>query len=80
MMNRKAYVLIQVEVGQAASVAEALQTKPGIVAADVVAGPHDLVVTIQGSDADAMARTVFNNIQTIPGVTHTTTYMVVSTD
>ena len=75
-MSQKAYVLIQTEMGTSASVANALRSKPGVLISDVVSGPHDLVAVVQGEDSDAIARTVINEIQSIKGVTHTTTYMV----
>jgi len=77
MASRKAYVLIQVETGRAESVAKALRTKPGITSADLVVGPHDVVVVLSGTDADAIARTVVNDIQGIRGVQRTLTYMVI---
>ena len=77
MASRKAYVLIQVETGRAESVAKALRTKPGIASADLVVGPHDVVVVLSGTDADAIARTVVNDIQGIRGVQRTLTYMVI---
>jgi DNA-binding Lrp family transcriptional regulator len=75
-MSKKAYVLIQTEMGTSTSVANALRNKPGVIISDVVSGPHDLVAVVQGEDSDAVARTVINEIQTIKGVKHTTTYMV----
>ncbi len=75
-MSKKAYVLIQTEMGTSTSVGNALRSKPGVLISDVVSGPHDLVAVVQGEDSDAITRTVINEIQTIKGVTHTTTYMV----
>lgn len=77
MANRKAYVLILVETGKAASVVKALRNKPGISEADMVVGPHDVVAVVIGPDADAIARTVVNDIQATRGVQRTLTYMVI---
>lgn len=77
MSNKKAYVLIQVQTGKAEAVADALKGRPGIVAADLVAGPHDVIAVLQGSDADAIARIVVNEIQAVKGIQHTITYMVI---
>jgi DNA-binding Lrp family transcriptional regulator len=77
MTGRKAYVLILVETGKAESVVKALRGKPGIAGADMVVGPHDIVATLNGIDADAIARTVVNDIQAIRGVQRTLTYMVI---
>jgi len=77
MANRKAYVLIQVEIGQAEKVSKALRNKPGILDADLVIGPHDVIAVLQGVDANAIARIVVNEIQAVKGVNRTITYMVI---
>jgi DNA-binding Lrp family transcriptional regulator len=78
MASRKAYVLIQVETGKADSVVKAIRTKPGVVSADLVVGPHDIVALLAGPDADAVAKIVVNDIQSVRGVQRTLTYMVLS--
>jgi len=78
MANSKAYVLIQVHAGKAEAVASALNGRPGILAADLVAGPHDVIAVLQGSDADSIARIVVNDIQAVKGIQHTITYMVIN--
>jgi DNA-binding Lrp family transcriptional regulator len=80
MAHKKAYVLIQTETGKAGSVAMVLRGKPGIVASDVVTGPHDVVAVLQGSDADAIAKIVVNDIQAVKGVHRTITYMVLGNE
>lgn len=77
MANRKAYVLILVETGKAESVVTALRSKPGVETANMVVGPHDVVAVLTGVDAEAIARTVVNDIQAIRGVQRTLTYMVI---
>jgi DNA-binding Lrp family transcriptional regulator len=77
MASRKAYVLVQVETGKADSVVKALRTKPGIASADMVVGPHDIVAVLAGHDADSIAKTVVNDIQSVRGVQRTLTYMVI---
>ena len=70
---RVAYVLIETEMGAAAAetVASSMRGKPGVVAADVVTGPHDVIAIVQ--DADAVARIVINDVQATEGVRHTNT-------
>jgi DNA-binding Lrp family transcriptional regulator len=75
-MSKKAYVMIQTEMGTSASVVNALRSKPEVLISDVISGPHDLVAVVQGDDTDSIARSVINEIQTIKGVKNTTTYMV----
>lgn len=78
MTSRKAYVLIQANTGKAETVASALRGKPGITSSDLVTGPHDVIVTLKGADADSIARLVVNEIQAVKGVHHTITYMVIN--
>jgi DNA-binding Lrp family transcriptional regulator len=78
MSNRKAYVLIQTEIGQAGSVVKALRSMPGVDSADLVVGPHDVITVLQGSDADAIAKMVVTGIQAVKGVHRTITYMVIA--
>jgi len=80
MSSRKAYVLIQAETGKAGTVAKELRSKPGVNASDLVVGPHDVIAVLQGPDADAIAKIVVNEIQSVKGVHRTITYMVISAD
>ena len=75
-MRCKAYVLIQAEAGSAEPIASALRTKRGVMAADVVTGPHDVIAVIQGQDPNDVASIIVNEIQTTKGVSRTTTYVV----
>jgi len=77
-MDRRAYVLVRIEAGKVESVANALRGKPAIQAADVVTGLYDIVVIVEGKDADAIAKTVLDVIQATPGVERSTTYMVIN--
>ena len=49
-----AYILIQTEVGKAASVAEGIREIPGVIAADDVTGPYDVVVRVQAESMDEL--------------------------
>ena len=51
-----AYVLIQTEVGKAASVAEEARKIPGVESADDVTGPYDVVVRASAGDVDQLAK------------------------
>ncbi len=50
-MSVSAYVLIQTEVGRAEKVATAARDIAGVVAADNVAGPYDVIVKTEAADA-----------------------------
>jgi DNA-binding Lrp family transcriptional regulator len=77
-MVTKAYALIDVEAGEVESAAIALDSKPGISAAEVTLGPHDVVAVVEAADAEAVAKMVLNEIAAVQGVIRTTTCLVVS--
>ena len=77
-MVRKAYVLVECMSGSVAQAAEVIRGKSGVLAADVVTGPHDIIVTIQARDLDGVAKIVLMDISGAPGVNRTTTCNVVS--
>ena len=72
----KAYILIQTEAGKSAAVVGALRTQPGVIAADLVIGPYDVIIVAEGEDTNAIARLVLNEVQRTPGVTRTLTCIV----
>jgi DNA-binding Lrp family transcriptional regulator len=76
-LSASAYVLIQTEVGKAATVAEAVRTVEGVRVADDVTGPYDVIVLVEAESMDALARTVVSRIQMVDGITRTLTCPVV---
>jgi len=72
-----AYVLIQTEVGKAASVTEAVGAIEGVTAAEAVIGPYDAIIRVEGESMDQVARTVVSRIQLVDGITRTLTCEVV---
>ena len=72
------YVLIQTEVGMAASVAGALQDLPGVSAAATVVGPYDVILRAQARTIDQLGRLVVARIQMVAGVLRTTTCPIIS--
>ncbi|MPZ51280.1 MAG: Lrp/AsnC family transcriptional regulator [Acidimicrobiia bacterium] len=73
----EAYVLIQTEVGQAAYVAEEVRGIEGVVQADDVTGPYDVIVRAAAEDVDSLGKMVVANIQAVSGITRTLTCPVV---
>ena len=51
----QAYVLVQTEVGTAASVAEAIGNLQGVVMAEDVTGPYDVIVRVEAGSVDEAA-------------------------
>jgi DNA-binding Lrp family transcriptional regulator len=73
-----AYVLIQTEVGKAASVARAVASLEGVVSAEDVTGPYDVIVRAEAPSVDDLGRLVVSQIQLIEGITRTVTCPVVN--
>ncbi len=76
-MAVRAYVLIQTEVGHAADVATRVRGLPGVVAADDVTGPYDVIVRAEAESMDELGRMVVSGVQHIAGITRTLTCPVV---
>jgi DNA-binding Lrp family transcriptional regulator len=74
----KAYILIQTDVGQAASVAEQAASIDGVVSAEDVTGPYDVVVVVEAASVDELGRMVVSHLQRIEGITRTVTCPVVN--
>jgi DNA-binding Lrp family transcriptional regulator len=72
-----AYVLIQTEVGKAASVAQSVAAIEGVRTAEDVTGPYDVIVRVEAATMDDVAKTVVSRIQMVDGITRTLTCPVV---
>jgi DNA-binding Lrp family transcriptional regulator len=77
-MAISAYVLIQTEVGKAAHVASAARAIDGVVAADDVTGPYDVIVRTEAESLDDLGKLVVSQIQAVEGITRTFTCPVVN--
>ena len=74
----EAYVLIQTEVGKAATVAEEVRAIDGVTNADDVTGPYDVIVKASAEDVDQLGKLVVARIQAVGGITRTLTCPVVN--
>jgi DNA-binding Lrp family transcriptional regulator len=72
-MKTTAFVLAEATVGKAREVAKALRASPSIKAVDLVTGPYDLIVQVEGDDINAIGQLVVGQIQSIPGIQRTLT-------
>ncbi|MHB1711019.1 MAG: Lrp/AsnC ligand binding domain-containing protein [Acidimicrobiales bacterium] len=77
-MSVIAYVLIQTEVGRAAAVARAAAQLDGVITAEDVTGPYDVIVRTEASNVDELGRMVVGRIQLIEGIIRTVTCPVVN--
>jgi DNA-binding Lrp family transcriptional regulator len=73
----QAYILIQTEVGKAASVAEEIATIPGVTMAEDVTGPYDVIVRAEAANVDELGLLVVARVQAVAGITRTLTCPVV---
>lgn len=73
----QAYILIQTEVGKASTVAEAIATIPGVIQAEDVTGPYDVIVRAEADTVDDLGRMVVAKVQQVDGITRTLTCPVV---
>ena len=72
-MAVQAYILIQTEVGKAASVARNISTIPGVTLAEGVTGPYDVIMRAESASMEDLGRTVLAKVQTVAGITRTLT-------
>jgi DNA-binding Lrp family transcriptional regulator len=72
-MAAKAYILIETQVGKAPDVAAALRGLPGVPSVDIITGDFDIIALVEAADMVSMADLVTGLVQSISGVTRTTT-------
>jgi DNA-binding Lrp family transcriptional regulator len=77
-MAVSAYILIQTEVGKAAQVASEIRAIGGVVSADDVTGPYDVIARAESGSMDDLGKMVVSSIQMIEGITRTLTCPVVN--
>ena len=72
-----AFILVQTEVGKAAQVARDVARIKGVVSAEDVTGPYDVIVRAEARTLDDLSRQVLIKIQQVEGITRTITCSVV---
>jgi DNA-binding Lrp family transcriptional regulator len=75
----EAFMLIQTEVGRAEVIAKQLATLPGVLSAEYVTGPYDVVVRIGAETLDALKADVVPSVQQVSGITRTLTCPIAAT-
>jgi DNA-binding Lrp family transcriptional regulator len=76
-MAVEAFILIQTEVGRAASVALAVGKIAGVTSSDPVTGSYDVIVRTQADSLDALGQLVVSAVQQVEGITRTHTCPIV---
>jgi DNA-binding Lrp family transcriptional regulator len=73
----QAYILVQTEVGKAAAVAAEIARIAGVISAEDVTGPYDVIVRAEAEDVDRLGQLVVARVQGVGGITRTLTCPVV---
>lgn len=76
----QAYVLIQSEVGKAALAAAEVRSLSGIISAEDVTGPYDVIARAEADSMDELGKLVVAKIQNVDGITRTLTCPIVHLD
>lgn len=66
-------MLIQTEVGRAEVIAKQLATLPGVLSAEYVTGPYDVVVRVGAGNTQDLQANVVSSVQQVTGITRTLT-------
>lgn len=74
----QSFILIQTGVGQAATVAAKIRDIPGVISAEDVTGPYDVVVRAEAETVDELGKLVVARVQAVEGITRTLTCPVVN--
>ena len=77
-MTVRAFILIETEVGMADTVSSQVREISGVVAADDVTGPYDVIVQAEAASVHELGKMVVSRVQLIEGITKTLTCPVIS--
>ena len=72
----KAYILIATRVGKNRDVARTLGEVDHVTSVDLVMGPYDIIVQVEGLSLIEVGEVVSTKIHSIPGVSRTMTCLV----
>jgi DNA-binding Lrp family transcriptional regulator len=73
----RAYVLVQIQAGEAKAVVANLRTVEGVIEAHMTMGPYDAVAVVETPDVAKLGEVTASKIQPIPGVERTLTCLAV---
>ncbi len=77
-MSVSAYVLIQVEMGKAGTVATAIAEIDGVDSAEIATGPYDVIARASAETMDDLGRMVVGKVEMVDGITRTLTCPVIN--
>lgn len=76
-MAAKAYVLLKTAPGLTKSVYSSLRIAPGVQSVEMITGPYDLIVALEGTTTTAILTKIMNDIRPAAGIRDTMTCLVV---
>lgn len=76
-MTARAYVLLRTAPGLTKSIYTSLLASQGVGSVEMITGPYDLLVLIEGASTNEILRTIMNEIRPAAGVRDTLTCLVV---
>ena len=76
-MTAKAFVLIETAVRRATEVAAALEKLEGVNSVDIVTGPYDIIVIVEGEALNDIGDLVTSKIHPINGISRTVTCLAI---
>lgn len=74
----QAYVLLQTDIGASVAVSAGLAEISGVVQADVVTGPYDVIARIEAATIEDLSKVVISRIQQVPGISRMVTCTTVT--
>lgn len=72
-MTTKAYLLIETKMGESKEVLDKLAQLDGVISADPVTGPYDIIAIIEREDLSDIASLVTGEIGSIDGISRNVT-------
>ena len=75
--SRQALVFCKIAPGTAATVAEAVARRKGVIGATFTLGDHDLILQVAGKDYEHLTQRILSDITSMPEITSTRTMLVV---
>ena len=77
-MSVTAYLFSETEGGKTAAVVTSIRAMNGVISADAITGPTDVIVRVETSTIDALGQMVVTDIHSIDGIIRTQTCPVVN--
>jgi DNA-binding Lrp family transcriptional regulator len=73
----RVYLLVNVLPGKDISVRDTLRGIKGVVNADVVTGPYDIIASLEGKDTADIFEKIIRRIRKIKGISRTETFVAI---